>query len=767
VKKRNFGNHVAGAGFLVCALLGTCFAQSTKLEGIVHDSTGAVITNARVTASSGAFKASAQTDGQGKFEIANVPASQGKVQVSAAGFATVTKSWNAVSSASVSLDITLQPASLNEQIVVSAARTQLRLSEAPGSTVVLSSTDLASTAALASDDVLRQIPGFALFRRSSSRIANPTSQGVSLRGLGASGPSRAAVLEDGIPLTDPFGGWVYWDRVPSAELSSVEVFRGGASSLYGNNALGGVIQFITRQPNAPAFSVETSYGSEDTPSLSLWGGMKHGRWDFDGGTDTFRSDGYALVPVALRGTVDTPANSEHGTLDFGVGHELGSDGRVFLRSNLFDEARHNGTPVQVNDTHIAEGSAGLDKQLGTNDTLSARIYADIQSYNQSFSSIAADRNSESLTNLQHVPAQSIGGNAQWTHRLGRVQTLIAGTELQETMGASDEQIFSSGTHTANNVAGGRQRTLGVFGEDILQLHRWTFIFGGRVDHWGNFNGSSIRTPVSTSAPPTGGFFADRSQTAFSPRLSVLRSLTNNLSVTASMYRAFRAPTLNELYRSFRLGNVLTDANSALDAERLTGAEAGLNATTLDRRLEMRGTFFWSDIVDPVSNVTLSTTPTLITRERENLGRTRSRGLELEGVAHVNSNIEFSAGYNFIDATVVQNPANTSLIGLEIPQVPRNQFTWSARYWNPSRIMFSVQGRFVGLQYDDDQNAFPLDRFYTMDLFIGRSLIHGVEVYAAAENLLDERYDIARTPTPNIGPPIMLRIGFRYNFPSEK
>src|ERR671929_131193 len=107
-----------------------------------------------------------------------------------------------------------------------------------------------STSAATLDDALRQVPGFTLFRRTGSRVANPTSQGVSLRGVGASGASRALVLADGIPLNDPFGGWVYWGRVPRASVERIEVLRGGASSLYGSSALGGVVNLITRRPSS-------------------------------------------------------------------------------------------------------------------------------------------------------------------------------------------------------------------------------------------------------------------------------------------------------------------------------------------------------------------------------------------------------------------------------------------------------------------------------------------------------------------------------------
>jgi outer membrane receptor protein involved in Fe transport len=258
--------------------------------------------------------------------------------------------------------------------------------------------------------------------------------------------------------------------------------------------------------------------------------------------------------------------------------------------------------------------------------------------------------------------------------------------------------------------------------------------------------------------------------AFSPRLSVLRTINQHVSVNASIYRAFRAPTLNELYRTFRVGNVITLNNAALNAERLTGAEAGVNFTGWGGRLNTRGTFFWSDIVDPVANVTLSTTPTLITRQKDNLGRTRSRGVELDGTLRVTSDVQLSVGYAYTAATVVSypgNPGGVDLVGLDVAQVPRNVFTWEARCWNPSRLFFSVIGRFVGQQFDDDQNQFPLDRFYTMDLQVGRAITRNMELFGAIENITNQRYQVAKTPVVNLGPPILFRAGVRLNFPPAK
>jgi len=748
-------------------------AQQLTISGSVRDSSGAAISKAEVTLRAGQFTSSTTTNADGNFSFVSVNGTSGTVRILANGFAPAEKNWSAASD-SVQLSFILRPLAATEHIVVSATRTEMKLSETPGSAVLLSTEDVAANPGLTLDDMLRQVPGFSLFRRASSRVSNPTTQGVSLRGLGASGPSRALVLEDGVPLVDPFGGWVYWDRVPRAELASVEVFRGGVSNLYGSDALGGVVQFLSRVPTQPSASVDISYGNENTPDLSAWTGTTIGRWDMETAADMARTDGYILTPTSQRGLVDTAANSEHATVDAGVGYRIRDTGRAFLRGTFFDEARNNGTPIQKNSTGTGFGVAGLNTSFGAHDWISARAYGRAQGYDQTFSSVAPGRNVEHLTDIQHVPSQQLGTGIQWNHLLSS-QTLIAGADANEVIGASDEQLFSSSTgfHFANNVAGGRQRTVGIFGQDIIRVRdRWVIIAGVRWDDWNNFDGSTVRLPLP-SGSPTGANFADRGETSFSPRFSVVRDFLNNISASISGYRAFRVPTLNELYRSFRQGTTLTQNNPLLRAERLTGAEAGLRATGFDNKLEARGTVFWSDIVDPVTNVTLSVAPNLTTRQRQNLGRTRSVGTNLDGIVHVSSSIQFSAGYQYTHATILDTSA--ALNNLNVPEVPRHQFSFEARYWNPARLMVSLQGRYSSSQFDDDLNTLLLNRYYVMDLFLGRRVGHGFEVYGAAENLLNQRYATALSapqtaggaPLQTLGPPILARVGLRFEFPSSK
>src|SRR5262245_55831355 len=141
-----------------------------------------------------------------------------------------------------------EPVRAAETVVVTATRTSQPAVETLPSLIVVSTANLTTSAAPALNDTLQQMPGFNLFRRTGSRMANPTSQDVSLRDLDPSDASRALVLKDDLPLNDPFEGWMYWNRVPREAVEHIEVLQGGVSDLYGSSALDDVVQFLTRPP---------------------------------------------------------------------------------------------------------------------------------------------------------------------------------------------------------------------------------------------------------------------------------------------------------------------------------------------------------------------------------------------------------------------------------------------------------------------------------------------------------------------------------------
>jgi outer membrane receptor protein involved in Fe transport len=240
---------------------------------------------------------------------------------------------------------------------------------------------------------------------------------------------------------------------------------------------------------------------------------------------------------------------------------------------------------------------------------------------------------------------------------------------------------------------------------------------------------------------------------------VLKRFDNGFSFSASGYRAFRAPTLNELYRNFRVGNVVTNANSELSAERLTGGETGVGWQTFRDKLFVRGNFFWSQIDDSIANVTLSVTPALITRQRQNLGAIRARGVELSASLKPARHWEIAGEYLLSDTTVLRFPANPLLEGLFVPQIPRHQCNFQVSYTD-GRWTAGAQGRFAGEQFDDDLNTLPLRRYFTLDAEVSRSVSEQLRLFLAFQNLTGVRYEISSTPVFTVGPPIIFRAGLR-------
>ena len=569
---------MAGACLLLAALSAHGQAASSSVTGVVEDPSGAVIAGARVEFSSGNQHVATQTNSVGQFQL-EITATSGTISARAAGFLPLQLVWNHERQIKLVLHPQFESDYTSQHVLVTATRINTALEDSPADSVTISHDDLASSAPLTLDDALREVPGFTLFRRASSRTANPGTQGVSMRGVGASGASRALVLVDDIPLNDPFGGWVYWDRVVRESISDVEVVRGGAdASLYGSTAMGGVIQFRTREPEQTAISAESSWGSENTPELSLWAGTRLGSWYGSAATDLFRTNGYIPVPESQRGTVDSPANSAHELTEVDLGRRFGNFNRFFARGSYFNEDRHNGTVIQLNNTQLGDFATGLNYETKSVGAISARLFGLFESYYQTFSAVASNRDSETLTDQQYVPSQALGGSAQWSRPVGRMQTLVAGFEGREVHGASNDFVSAG-----ENESGGRERTTRLFGEDILQLNpRLIANLSLGYDRWSDFNARLIQI---RSNVPSLTAYPDRTSDALNPRASLLYRVGHGTSLTASGYRAFRAPTLNELYRNFRQGNTLTDGNPALVAERLTGVEAGVRQSLLSDRLQ--------------------------------------------------------------------------------------------------------------------------------------------------------------------------------------
>ena len=649
-----------------------------------------------------------------------------------------------------------------EPVVVTVTRIEQKAGEAPASVTVLTRDDIRLSPSQTLDDLLRQVPGFSLFRRSSSLVTHPTTQGLSLRGIGPSGTSRALVLVDGVPVNDAFGGWVYWDRIPLQSIEQIEVVRGGGSSVWGNYALGGVVHVLTRRPTERALFFDGSYGTRDTMNFDLLLHEVQGPFRLSLEGSYFDTEGYMVVKESRRGSIDIEAESRHATFNGRAELVVSPEASLFVSGTYFDEERRNGTPLQFNTTRSGAGAVG--GRLGTLDTGEWRlsIFADNQSFRSTFSTQALNRNSETLALDQQVPTVSAGGWLQWSRRLG-AHLVAAGGDVRWVQGETDEKVYNAGVFARHRVAGGEQLVGGLFLQDVYTPHPALELVGGiRGDYWLNFNGTRRDTPPAAGVPAR-QTFDDIERIIASPRAAALFHATPTTDLRASAYQGFRVPTLNEQYRVFRVRNDVTVANPSLRPERLTGGELGVQQRW--GLFEGRVTGYWNDVKDLVANVTLTSPlpdcPAGTTcRQRQNLDLARIRGFETELELRLARHWRLFASYLFADARVVDAPRQPGLEGKRLAQVPENGATAGVRFTHPAWLNATLTARYVGDQYEDDLNTLPLGSYITVDLFLSHAFGKRAEVYIAVENLLDRIYTTGRTSEGviSIGEPRMARAG---------
>lgn len=715
---------------------------AAQVTGVVVDASGAPVAGAAVTAGG----ASATTGDDGAFALQDAPAGA-EVRVTAAGFAPASVT---VEGRSDGLRLVLHPAPLFDTVVVTASRGAARLAT-PEATTVLTSAELLTSAAGSLDDALRNTPGFSLFRRSSSRVSNPTTQGVTLRGVSGSGASRTLVLADGLPLNDPFGSWVYWNRVPQAAVDRVEVVRGAAGDLYGADALGGVVQVLTFAPGRTRLRATGEAGSHDTARFSGFGGTQRGAWNVDAAGEWLRTDGVIVVGQESRGPVDVRADSDYATGFVGGGYNPGA-WHAAARLSLYDEERGNGTPRTVNTTDWTQVSGDAGGSIADGAWI-VRASGGTQSYYQTFSAVlgGAARTGERLTFEQTIPSTFATASGQWT-RGSAENVWLLGADFKRTRSTQDEIRYSvAGAPSEPFVSGGTEATGAMFARVSTTPHdRLTVVIGMRGDFWQS-------TPRDSALPTHSAQF-------FSPRASAAWTLSSVASTHVSVYRAHRTPTLNELHRRFAVGNSVTNPNPQLDPEHLTGFDGG--ALFSWRQLSARVTGFWNELDGAITNVTILPPPVpgQITRQRQNTDTVRATGLEIEADVRPHARWTVSALAAVTRSRFVDAPAQPAIVDKRVPQVPSYQLGASATYVDPRGFTGSLQARRVGAQFDDDLNVFKLESFGVIDLFASQQLLRGLHLFAAVENLADADYDVGRTPIRTIGWPRTVRVGVRVFMP---
>ena len=728
-----------------------CAQQPVAVTLTVVDKSGATIAGASVEEANGPLLGRTDTNGQLTIHC-RIPC---RLHIEAQGFAG--KFVEVSSSSTVQLD----PASASQQVTVTAYRTPLGPLESPVTTRGLSEFALSTTASVTMDGQIRQLPGVELFRRSSSLVANPTSQGISLRGLGSTSASRTLVTEDDVPLNDALGGWIHWEEQPELSIDRIEVMRGGASDLYGSSAIGGVINVLPVRPAGNLAEVRSSYGGLGTYDTSALLETRFGAWGLLAAGGAIGTDGFIQEAPFQRGPVDTASNmhGQNGLID--AEHVRGPL-RLFARGSGFNEARANGTPFQQNGTRLWRYATGADWQGPHNATAVLRLYGSTEHYRQTFSSISnaptlsyptcSYRCGEIPTRFTLAPDNELGAVARWNQPIGTDFLVIAGADVHDVRVWDREQSLGAAGVLTN--LHDHQRDAAGYAEVMWTHHAWTVTASSRLDWFQNYdahlviwNGSAwVPSPVQ---PPTSY------ETLFDPRMGISRKLGSHWALSASGFRAFRAPSPSELYRSTQVGNKLTLPNPALLSERATGWETGVASEW--HWGTVRTSYFDTQVNRPIVAFTTNPNSSPILLLRENLGQIESRGIGIDFELAPQRWLAVDGGYQYAHAVVSRG---TQDLGNWIPEVARNMGSLNVRAFRPRLGTLTVQGRISGIQYDDDANMFLLHGFFRLDAYGSHEFGSHLEVFAAGENLFDRSIEVSKTPTTTLATPRVARAGLQ-------
>lgn len=628
------------------------------------------------------------------------------------------------------------------------------------STGIYATTTLEREAIIASpsgriDDVLRGVAGFQQFRRSDSRSSNPSAQGVTLRAIGGNATSRALVLLDGVPIADPFFGYIPLSAIAPETLGEIRVTRGGGSGPFGAGALAGTIELESAAPDATgpllASGAVNDRGESElsgvlTQRLGSGFAVASGRWDRGQGFFTTPTD--QRVPATARAAFDSWNAAVRAVAPLTDTIELQARVAAFrdARTLRFEGADSTSEGEEASIRLVGRGAWQFDALA----YVQARDFSNIV--------ISATRFTPTL-DQRSTPSTGVGGKFELRPPIAEGHDIRIGADYRRADGELQEEAISAftGLVTERRRAGGATSNLGLFIEDDWQIGPLLLNGGLRADRTSITGGfftavSAAGVPVSTLIAP------DRSDWALSWRAGAKVNATRRLDIRAAAYTGLRLPTLNELYRPFVVFPVTTQANAALENERLEGFEIGLEWQPVNA-LVLSVTAFDNEVENAIANVTIA--PNL--RRRENLPAITARGIEASLAAKLGT-VSLDGSLAWTDAKVRGEGTSAELDGNRPAQTPEFAATLTLG-WQPAPG-WQVAGtlRHTSAQFEDDREVDSLAPATTIDAFVAAPLVGKLSVVARAENLTDEQI-ITRNQGGSIdlGVPRTFWLGLRYGF----
>ena len=646
---------------------------------------------------------------------------------------------------------------------------------------------------------LASAPAYGAYR--PNHLASPGlfDAGIALRGV------SALALRDGVPLTDPFGGWVPWADLPQTGLARVEFVPGGGATVWGSGASGGAVQFLTlpargkiviepfdpqdggppmtKQVIHPTGQLTARIGNFDTLGVEFVTSQPTSRGVLQILGRGFRTDGFPLLMPPQRGPIDRAAWNRHHRLEARWRQSLGKDRELVANIRSYDETSGNGTPYQQGGSQGTFASVTIASNRAPSFAWNALAYAQSGTSTNRFSAVSTDRTQETpIIDRFAVPTHAFG--ASWTgiwRHFGSSRT-NAGLDLSRVQGETRENLhFANGASTHRLVAGGNQSSIGAFvshDRTISQTLRATA--GARIDAWSETQGHHHETESVSQAVVLDQHYGRVAETELSPSLGIVWQPHRSWRWRAYGQHAFRRPTLGERYQMAGRYNVVTAANPALRTEHNTGIEIAAEYLFLQKAgsplatLEARA--FLNDLRDTVGTAPiargsgelphLASLPTSYRGEKRiNLDRTRLQGFELAATWQPDPRLLIEANLRLSDSAILHSAAVPGLEGKRLVETPHRTAALSAKWKISKDTSVRVRVRSIGRQFADNENTLPLDGVAIADLGASHQVNQHLEFYLIAENLTDSRIETDRSTDDliHIGSPRLVLTGVRLNW----
>jgi outer membrane receptor protein involved in Fe transport len=692
------------------------------------------------------------TDRDGTFRIA-IPEVKAQIRISYLGYFPETR-WIQVSETNHPVDILLTPASINSNaVVVTATKNRRRLTEVPGRIEWLSSKQLEAFPATQADEYLLAIPGIQVSREHG--LLDHTST-VSMRGLGGDQQGRYLVLLDGIPMNKADGGSVNWNSLNPEEISQIEVAKGPGSSLYGGNAMGGVINYIRKKPVRPfEGSAQLEYGGMNTmrgrfvaggrPSLPdksiYWGIRGFGS----------RSNGYVQVPEEeLDSTVIATSMKEFGG-GLSFGYRINNHHQVEINSGYWWDRRGSGTRIFAETgTYFAHGVLDNSLKYSGNSgkaTWSVVAFSTGEDYSRLNESIKASGNSYSYTSYSVTSRRNDNGILLHFDRKSGWNQLSAGAEIKQGS-VYGRDIYTTSTDTVSNH--GKMRNLGFFVQDQMTLFkdRLFLIAGLRWDHSTFFDGGFF---ISSPTPATSilGKLQDAelesgSWSQLSPKLALKYSNQRGLSGYFSYGHGFRPSVLDDMCRSGFIRGGFKRANPGLGPENLNNFETGIDLMIgKTTKLSISGYYsVGQDLIYLVSSgdSILQGSKLRPLMEATNISGVRIFGLESSLKTEFENGVSGYLQYAYTHSEISDYQPMVGLANLQgknLVYVPDHQLSCGL-IWRNQWVNISVKATMLSSQWMDDVNTVSIPAYFKIDTRIWTD-ISNFRFFINGQNLNDAVY----------------------------